>query len=188
MPFRARNLLPALFASVLGALAASPALASGEHEGGHHEEQAQGHHHEMTFGKPAKPEEAERTVSVVLTDTAFSKKEIEVEAGETVRFKLRNEGSLVHEFSIATPHLHKEHQDKMMGMMQAGKLTTTEVKTGTEGQAMGHEHANSVLLEPGESGSLTWTFAEAKKLQFACNVPGHYQQGMKGPIHVHGEG
>ena len=48
------------------------------------------------------------------------------------------------------------------------------------GSAMTHDHPNSVLLEPGESGVLVWTFNEPVELEFACDVPGHYQAGMKG--------
>jgi uncharacterized cupredoxin-like copper-binding protein len=45
-----------------------------------------------------------------------------------------------------------------------------------------HEEANSVLLEPGKTGEIVWTFPSHAKLQFACNIPGHYQSGMQGEI------
>ncbi len=50
---------------------------------------------------------------------------------------------------------------------------------------MEHDDPNSLLLDPGESGELLWRFADGhKKLEFACNVPGHYQSGMHGKFRV----
>ena len=45
-----------------------------------------------------------------------------------------------------------------------------------------HDEANSVLLEPGKSGEVIWTFPEHAELEFACNVPGHYETGMHGKV------
>jgi uncharacterized cupredoxin-like copper-binding protein len=39
-----------------------------------------------------------------------------------------------------------------------------------------------VLVEPGKTKELTWTFTEATDLEFACNIPGHYESGMVGDI------
>jgi uncharacterized cupredoxin-like copper-binding protein len=50
------------------------------------------------------------------------------------------------------------------------------------GQTMKHDDPNSVLLEPGESKEIVWTFPEKADVEFACNVPGHYQSGMYGDV------
>lgn len=47
---------------------------------------------------------------------------------------------------------------------------------------MKHDDPNSVLLEPGQSGELIWRFSGDTTLEFACNVPGHYQAGMYGDV------
>jgi uncharacterized cupredoxin-like copper-binding protein len=48
-------------------------------------------------------------------------------------------------------------------------------------QTMRHDDPNSVLLNPGERKGLVWRFdRELQNLEFACNVPGHYQSGMVG--------
>ncbi|MFD1379710.1 hypothetical protein [Fodinicurvata halophila] len=49
-----------------------------------------------------------------------------------------------------------------------------------------HDHANSVLLEPGESDEVVWTFPEETDvtLEFGCNVPGHYASGMVGEFEL----
>ena len=44
--------------------------------------------------------------------------------------------------------------------------------------AMAHKHANSVLLEPNDTGEIIWKFSTSAKLEIACNVPGHYEAGM----------
>ena len=49
---------------------------------------------------------------------------------------------------------------------------------------MAHDDPNSVLLEPGKQDEVIWKFTKAMDLEFACNVPGHYDSGMMGPIHI----
>ena len=43
-------------------------------------------------------------------------------------------------------------------------------------------HTSGVWVEPGRAASFVWTFARTPNLEFACNIPGHYEDGMKGPI------
>ena len=57
---------------------------------------------------------------------------------------------------------------------------------GHEGMK-GHDDPNSVLLNPGETKELVWRFEQAGlSLEFACNVPGHYQAGMVGEFQMDG--
>ena len=48
------------------------------------------------------------------------------------------------------------------------------------GQTMEHDDPNSVLLEPGAQAEIIWKFTKPMDLEFACNVPGHYDSGMAG--------
>jgi uncharacterized cupredoxin-like copper-binding protein len=41
-----------------------------------------------------------------------------------------------------------------------------------------------VLVQPGQRAELTWTFRKSAPIEFACNVPGHYQAGMVGPLTI----
>jgi uncharacterized cupredoxin-like copper-binding protein len=53
--------------------------------------------------------------------------------------------------------------------------------------AMGHglhNDPNSALLEPGATGEVVWTFPAYGEIEFACNVPGHYDAGMSGEIEL----
>ena len=43
---------------------------------------------------------------------------------------------------------------------------------------MAHSHSNSALLEPKQSAELIWKFSTNANLEAACNVPGHYEDGM----------
>ena len=152
------------------------------------------------IGQPAAAASATRTVNIEMTDLAFSPKTLEVKAGETVRFVLVNKGQLLHEFNLGDAAMHAEHQKEMLKMQQSGAMTTTGMNhsgmdhSGMDHGAMGqgsmsmtgmvHDDPNSVLVEPGKTAELTWTFSGARDLEFACNVPGHYQAGMVGTLKV----
>ena len=147
--------------------------------------------HTYAFGQPASADKATRTVEVVMQDMSFSPKSLDVKAGETVRFMLINKGQLLHEFNLGDAAMHAEHQKQMMqmqsgGMMNAtgmGKMDHSAMGHGEMG-GMKHDDPNSVLVEPGKTAELTWTFSKATGLEFACNIPGHYQAGMVGKINV----
>ena len=147
------------------------------------------------IGHPAAAASATRTVNIEMTDLAFSPKTLEVKAGETVRFVLVNKGQLLHEFNLGDAAMHAEHQKEMLKMQQSGAMTTTGMDhAGMDHGAMGqgsmpmagmtHDDPNSVLVEPGKTAELTWTFSGTRDLEFACNVPGHYQAGMVGTLKV----
>lgn len=157
------------------------AVAAGGHGGGH------GHDGSMS-GKPGMASEVGRTISVEMHDNYYEPESISVAPGETVRFVVENKGNLVHEFNIGTPAMHDAHQKEMKmmvehGVIQGGKLNhkMMEMDMG-DGHSMKHDDPNSVLLEPGKSAELVWTFPEKGTVEFACNVPGHYQAGMYGEV------
>ncbi|WP_097302701.1 copper-resistant cuproprotein CopI [Pseudomonas chlororaphis] len=148
------------------------------------------------FGQAASAAKATRTVELVMGDMSFSPKTLDIKAGETVRFVLVNKGQLLHEFNLGDAAMHAKHQQEMLKMQQSGMLTPTAVKDMPAGAmdhaAMGHgampgmkhDDPNSVLVEPGKTAELTWTFSKAGSLEFACNIPGHYQAGMVGKLTV----
>jgi uncharacterized cupredoxin-like copper-binding protein len=161
-----------------GSAAAAPAFAD------------EGHGHSPAFGVPGKAADVKRTITVVMKDNSYDMPEISVRAGETVRFVVKNEGELLHEFNIGTPGSHAGHQKEMMAMMEMGMLTPTGIDQekmkmdhsamSPEMKNMKHDDPNSVLVEPGKTAEMIWKFARPMKLEFACNVPGHYQAGMVG--------
>jgi uncharacterized cupredoxin-like copper-binding protein len=150
------------------------------------------------FGQPAPAAKATRSVEVVMADMTFTPKSIEIKAGETVRIVLVNKGQLLHEFNLGDAAMHARHQQEMLQMQQSGMLTPTGMKAMDHGamagmdhgamagmgHAMQHDDPNSVLVAPGKTAELTWTFSRATSLEFACNIPGHYQAGMVGKLTV----
>ena len=162
------------------------ALSSGVHAAGEHG----GHHGGGAVGEPGAAENVSRTIEVTMLDNYYEPESITVKAGETVRFRVKNEGALVHEFNIGTADMHEAHQDEMQMMVEHGVIKgdridheMMEMDMG-DGHSMKHDDPNSVLMEPGESKEIIWTFSEASSLEFACNVPGHYQAGMVGDLDV----
>lgn len=147
-----------------------------------------GHDRAAAIGEPAKASAATRTVRVNLGDNIYEPKTIQVTAGETVRFVLKNTGELLHEFNIGTAAMHVEHRKEMLAMMESGMLTPTGINTDMSkmdhskmgGHSMTHDDPNSVLVEPGTTKELVWKFPKAADLEFACNIPGHAESGMTG--------
>ena len=126
----------------------------------------------------------DRTVEVRLLDSmAYDPETVTVEAGETIRFPLRNVGDIVHEFNIGNAGTWTGHKDEMQRMMKTGMMTVTEVRHDRMQQmGMAHDDPNAALLEPGETAEVIWTFPEDGEVGFACNVPGHFKAGMEGDV------
>ncbi len=159
---------------------ASAAIAAGSHSGGHG--------HGFAFGKPGRASAVSRTLQIIMKENFYEPKSIDVKAGETIRFKIVNKGELVHEFNIGTAAMHASHRKEMMMMVEHGVLEADKINHHMMkmdmggGKTMAHDDPNSVLLEPGKSGEIIWTFTKAADIEFACNVPGHYDAGMMGDI------
>lgn len=152
------------------------AVAAGEHDGAHASE-GDGHGHEgghsFGFGAPAHASEGDRTVTVTALDTMkFEPETVSIAKGTTVRFVVDNVGQLQHSFTLATPTQQQEHEVEMQGMSMD--------------RMAGHmdDDPNGIVVQPGETGSITWRFTEATTIEFACHIPGHYPAGMKGSINV----
>lgn len=128
-------------------------------------------HAEIEGGEPGKPNEVNRTIRITASDEMrFAPSSLEVKDGETIRFIVTNKGELAHDFTIGTPKMQKAHQKEMEEMMQ------------DDGHKMEHNDPNALFLQPGETKELVWKFKKTAKLEIGCNVPGHYQAGMKGEV------
>ncbi|MFT4795596.1 MAG: putative cupredoxin-like copper-binding protein [Paracoccaceae bacterium] len=170
-----RALAAAAF-SLAVSISALPALAGGSHG------------HGAPNGEPGKASAVSRTIEVVMYDNYYEPESIDVKAGETIRFTIRNAGEFVHEFNVGTPDMHMKHQGEMQMMVDMDVLlpdridhAAAKAMQASMGHGM-HNDPNSALLEPGKSAEIIWTFPEAADvaLEFGCNVPGHYGSGMVG--------
>ncbi len=175
LPIKSKSLMLTL----LMMIALSIALSSQIHAAGkgHHDHHNHDKHkaHMIVGGGPGKESEINRTIEIIASDEMkFSVSTLEVKDGETIKFILINKGDTTHDFTIGTPEVQKAHQKEMSKMMEA--------MDSPEGHKMAHNDPNALFLNPGEKKELIWKFKQTAKLEFGCNVPGHYQAGMKGPI------
>ncbi|WP_339853719.1 cupredoxin domain-containing protein [uncultured Nisaea sp.] len=176
------KLLSAVFGASLSfaLISSGAALAAGSHGGGH----------DKPTGQAGDPAKVSRTIKIIMKDNYYEPKSLNILEGETVRFVVQNAGEFVHEFNIATAEMHEAHRPEMMMMFEHGVLEPDRINReaakamqASMGHGM-HEEPNSVLLEPGKTGEVVWTFPKKAKLEFACNIPGHYETGMRGDIRL----
>ncbi len=126
----------------------------------------------MAFGHPAAAAQAGRSVAIEMKDMAFVPDSLTVKAGETVLFKLHNGGTVMHEFMLGTAAMQTAHR----------RMMAAEAEKGLPPHH--HHMGNAVSLDPGQSASLAWTFTQPGTVEYDCNLPGHYESGMKGAITV----
>ena len=140
------------------------------------------------IGEKGDIKDVTKVITVKMFDNYYEPNEIIVKKGETIKFVVKNMGELVHELNIATKEMHKEHQPEMVKMVEheillADKIDRNKMKEMAKmDHAMAHKHANSVLLEPSDTGEIIWKFSTSAELEIACNVPGHYEAGMVAKI------
>lgn len=122
-----------------------------------------------TAGNQSEP----RTIEIEMRDIAFSPNQIDVKAGETVRFIFTNAGTVTHDAFIGDEAAQEGHEMEMRDMV------------GMDGMdGMGDE--DGIAVEPGESGEITHTFAEGGQIIIGCHEAGHYAAGMKVVVNLNG--
>jgi uncharacterized cupredoxin-like copper-binding protein len=104
------------------------------------------------------------TVEIDVADSAFSPTELTVVAGTRVRFVLVNGDPINHELIVGPPEVHARH-------------------------ASGHEAQHpsipgEVSVGPNRTAMTTYRFDTPGDVEFACHMPGHYEYGMHGIVHV----
>lgn len=139
------------------AITATNALAHDKHE-----------HNDDAIGKPGIATATTRTVEINMSDKMrFTPSSFTAKQGETIRFTIKNSGSLKHEFILGTEKELKAHYELM--------------KKNPE---MEHSEPNMITLAAGKTGEVIWQFTKSGKIDFACLQPGHYDAGMKGKVMV----
>ncbi len=142
---------------------------AGEGPSGH----SHSHSHGETFsaGEPGNPKKPSRTVKVTMGEAdgkmLFVPARIEVKRGEQIKFVLRNNGELEHEFVLASTADNLKHAEAMKNNPN-----------------MAHEEPNGRQLAPKKTSELVWKFTKAGEFEYACLIPGHREAGMIGTIVV----
>ncbi len=155
-----------LLALVLG-LTTTMTFAAGEHGGSH---------------TAVSDADIDRTVRFEAGDMWFDPERLDITPGETIKFEIANTGNLEHEFVIGDAAAQEAHREMMQEM-------SGNHGDGGHGNHGGHdmaegEHGGSmpaITIAPGETAELVWTAPEnVGELEYACNIPGHYEAGMSG--------
>lgn len=156
-----------LTVSIVASLLAGVALAAPGHAPG------EGHAHagETAYGKPGDPKKPARVVQVVFREEQgkmlFLPDNFIVRKGEQIRFQLRNNGAVDHEFVIGTLEENLKHMREM-----------------EKNPDMEHDDPNAKRLKPRATGEILWQFTRAGTFDVSCLIPGHRQAGMTGTIVV----
>ena len=142
---------------------ATPAIAAGNHAGGHGE---------MAVGEPGQKSKVTQTIRVSMKETddgrmVFTPDSFKVRKGQTIRFAVKNDGEVDHEFVLDQEDRVMEHKALMEKFPE-----------------MEHDDPNAIRLAPGESGEIVWKFTNDGVFKVACLVPGHYDAGMHGNVTV----
>ncbi|WP_395021354.1 plastocyanin/azurin family copper-binding protein [Dongia sp.] len=152
-----KTTLSALMLATTVVVAPTLAGATGTHEGGHY-----------NFGEPGKAEKVTQTIKVEAVEAdgemKFLHQPLNIKKGDVVKFVVTNKGAMPHEFSVGDSPSQRAHALMMEKMPD-----------------MEHENdKTAVTLQPGETKELIWAFTKPIKgsLEFACQMPGHYQAGM----------
>ena len=157
----------AIAAAVLACLigGGSPALAGPG---------AAGHSHggdSYSAGEPGDPKKPARIIQVLMREgdgkMMFLPNRVEVKRGEQIRFMIRNNGQLDHEFILASTGENLKHAEQM--------------KKNPE---MEHDDPNAKRLAPGKNTDIVWRFTKTGQFEFGCLIPGHREAGMTGTVIV----
>lgn len=107
---------------------------------------------------------SQRTVEVAMENMKFVQPELTVKAGETIDFRFTNNGQVAHDAFVGDNAAQMEHEAEMAEM----------------GATRDHDDEEAaIVLQPGESGDLSYTFDTAGTYEVGCHQPGHYAAGMK---------
>ncbi|WP_108521037.1 cupredoxin domain-containing protein [Bradyrhizobium algeriense] len=131
------------------------------------------HSHDEAFsaGVPGDPKKPARIVQVTMSETdgkmIFMPEKIHVKKGEQVKFMLRNNGELEHEFILATTAENLKHGEAMK-----------------KNPDMEHDDPNGKRLAPKKTDEMVWKFTKAGEFEYSCLIPGHREAGMVGTVTV----
>jgi uncharacterized cupredoxin-like copper-binding protein len=131
------------------------------------------HDHGQSFsaGEPGNPKKPAKVVQVTMGESdgkmLFVPARLEVRKGDQIKFVLRNNGELDHEFVLASTAENLKHAEAM--------------KTHPD---MAHQAPNGRQLAAKKTDELVWKFTKPGEFEYACLIPGHREAGMTGKIVV----
>ena len=130
-------------------------------------------HHDQSFsaGQPGDATKPSRVVQVTMIEAdgkmLFLPNRIEIKKDEQIKFMLRNNGELDHEFILATAAENLKHAESMK-----------------KNPDMEHDDPNGKRLAPKKTDQIVWRFTQVGEFEYSCLIPGHREAGMIGTIVV----
>jgi len=159
-----------LFSAALLFALSSPVFAHGtkKHNEAENKAGAVEDAEQMPWGIAGSADNVDRTINVSMLDKMrFDPSVLNVKLGETIKFIVRNDGQVMHEFVLGTQETNDTHAALMVKF-----------------PGMEHDAPYMAHVEPGQTGEIVWTFNEPGDFKFACLIAGHYQAGMVGAVTV----
>jgi uncharacterized cupredoxin-like copper-binding protein len=128
-------------------------------------------HSEFSAGEPGDPKKPARIIQITMNEgdgkMMYLPDRLEIKRGEQVKFVLRNNGALDHEFILASTEENLKHAEEM--------------KKNPE---MEHDDPNAKRLAPKKTNEILWKFTKAGQFEYGCLIPGHREAGMTGTVVV----
>ena len=107
----------------------------------------------------------QRTIVLTARHSRFSPARVEVPAGASVRFVVRNEDPIDHELIVGDDAAHRRHE------------------LGRERHHHG-DVAGEVSVPAGATATTTFHVTGDGPVRFGCHLPGHWAYGMRGLLLV----
>jgi uncharacterized cupredoxin-like copper-binding protein len=128
-------------------------------------------HYSYAAGQPVKGRWKSTPVAVVFSEQGgklvISPRQLKFKQGEVVKFSIRNDTAVKHEFVLGTETENLGHAESM------------KISSDLE-----HHEINGRVMKPKTAAVLQWQFLNIGKFQFACLVPGHADKEMRGEVIV----
>ncbi len=128
-------------------------------------------HYNYAAGQPVKGKWKSTPVAVVYSDKSgkleITPGQLKFKQGQVVKFSIRNDTAVKHEFVLGTETENLGHAESM------------KISLDLE-----HHEINGRVMEPKSTAVLQWQFLNTGKFQFACMVPGHADKEMRGEVIV----
>ena len=138
-----KSLTAACVALCLGAATFAAAAHEGEH---------------FSAGEPGNPKKPSRVVEVTMRDgdgkMEFIPDRVDAKKGEQVRFIIRNQGVLKHEFTLASVADNNKHAELMKKYPD-----------------MEHDDPNAKSVDPGKTAEILWRFSKGGHIRICLPDP-----------------
>ena len=113
----------------------------------------------------ADPIDGVRTVHVTIKWTSFHPSQFSFPDGTTVRFVIRNQDPIEHEFILGSKRV-QDHVEHTAHLAHDGSVP------------------GQITVPPGTVRTTTYTFGRPGSVLLGCHLPGHYAYGMRGTVTV----